>query len=373
MRPRAYPAKRSREQRNGWEDLPPLGDAFWVPVIPHEASSGTDLHESSRHPASRAALAYFFGSGKGKERAALPSTSQATPGTIYHNEEVGSPSESPSEDEPREDECPQKDSSVGYVPPPYGYLFPSRGPYIEPENAENGPRGDLQVPVSTLSSGTPTSRGASIGIALADASAGPEEASAGQEEGELDAESTSTIPRKRKRVSFAGEMTGDAFGEPLFDDTSQYHPNAPHGRGEAGFDRTGHDQAIRNARQKARERMVKHFNTSLASAEYKVGDVVSGTIPPRYKEGKTGVLIGVIHEVLYKDEDDYKHYVLQTPFGIVDRPFAANELLHESMKPENLDELQALTSVSLKAACYRNALAMGTTDRCCHCINGCTY
>ncbi|KAH7020675.1 hypothetical protein B0J12DRAFT_705429 [Macrophomina phaseolina] len=318
-------------------------------------------------------MSAFLESGKGKQRAESPTASQAGPSAAQHDEEVSPSSESTTEDDISEDERPQRSLSVEHVPPPYEYLFPSGRPRDNPENAGDDPQSDPPATVPTPVTTTPTSHGSTTKPALADASTGLEEASTAKEEGDLGAEPTSAASRKRKRVLFAGEMIGDALGEPLIDDTSQHQETVPQGRSENGFDRTGHDQAIRRARQKAREHMVKRFNTSVAPPDYEISDVVSGQVPPPYRGGKATVLLGVIHEVLFNDKDDHKQYVLQTSFGIVDRPFAANELelLHESMRPTDLDTLTAQTPVSCKAACYRNALAMGTVDPRCNCKAGC--
>ncbi|KAH7065084.1 hypothetical protein B0J12DRAFT_693464 [Macrophomina phaseolina] len=153
--------------------------------------------------------------------------------------------------------------------------------------------------------------GATTEPAIAGASAGSVEASAAGEGSGLGVDSTANAPRKRKRVSFAGDMTGDATGEPVQNDTSQDQHQNPAGRSHLGFDRLEHDQTIHRNRQKARERMAVRFNANITSVQFKVGDVGSAQIPPNYPESsKTAVLVGVVHKVIQRPQD-YKMYILQ--------------------------------------------------------------
>ncbi|KAH7028276.1 hypothetical protein B0J12DRAFT_770910 [Macrophomina phaseolina] len=316
----------------------------------------------------------FFASGNRNDRTESPPASQGPLDTAQSNEEVVSSSESSSEEAASEDERVVRALSVEEVPPTYDYLYPDSLPGEGAENAQGDPQGDPQALDSAPVSSASTSHGVATKPAPADASASQLEASVAKEEGDSAAGPTAPVPRKRKRVSFAGEMAGDAYGESLIDDTSQHQLRVPPGRSEIGFDRRGHDQVLRQGRRKGRKRMARRFNTSLTPIHYNIGDVVTATVPPECREGKTAVLLSVIYRVIFEAADDVRYYILQTPFGVVDRPFAAHELelMDGSVRPKDLDSLAANTTISCKAACFRNAIALGVSDPRCNCQKGCT-
>ncbi|KAH7028437.1 hypothetical protein B0J12DRAFT_704549 [Macrophomina phaseolina] len=151
----------------------------------------------------------YLSSGNGKQRAATPPSSQPASGRASVAQQQEDPlgvSEQLSEGEMGIGERPQSSSSVEEVPPKYDYLFPNGRPLEPPENAEGDPQGAPQGPNSCL-------LGATTEPTIAGTSAGSVEASAAGEGSGLSVDSTANAPRKRKRVSFAGNMTGDATGE----------------------------------------------------------------------------------------------------------------------------------------------------------------
>lgn len=93
--------------------------------------------------------------------------------------------------------------------------------------------------------------------------------------------------------------------------------------------------------------MTRRFNTSLTPIYYSIGDVVTATVPPEYKGGKLAVILSFIYRVIFEAVDDVRYYILQTPFGVVDRPFAAHdsELMDGSLRPKDLDSLAANTNI----------------------------
>lgn len=113
--------------------------------------------------------------------------------------------------------------SVEEAPSTYDYLYPDSLLGGGAENAQRDPQCDPQASGSAPVVSASTFHGVVTKPAPADASASSLEASVAKEEGDSAAGPTVPVPRKRKRVSFAGEMAGDAYGESLIDDTSQHH------------------------------------------------------------------------------------------------------------------------------------------------------
>ncbi|KAH7020673.1 hypothetical protein B0J12DRAFT_773977 [Macrophomina phaseolina] len=349
--------ERTRHQLDGWEVPPPVGDAFWEPVLPYKASLDDAIKDCSRGGQSSLVDYASSSSGKGKARADVPGPSQPperTPNAMHQHHDVA--------DGPQRPKILPKGVLTrplcgdGFVefPPPYNVSQAQTAAAGRAENEAQHHKGLTDIPSpSHTSPPTPneperTSHGYTTETTPADALPGPVNASAGESDGDSLPELSNIASRKRKRTA------------------------TPSGRHGTAFDRSGHDQAIRFARQKAREHMVRRFNTSLMPVEYQVGDVVSGTIPTPYRVGKAGVLIGIVHEVVQQPEGA-RMYRMRTPYGVVDRTFAAKELelLHKSMRPDGLNEPQANTTVSMHAASYQNALTLGIADPSCRCKLGC--
>ncbi|KAH7029960.1 hypothetical protein B0J12DRAFT_704424 [Macrophomina phaseolina] len=366
--------ERTKYQLDGWEVPPPVGDAFWEPVLPRQAPFDDALEGCSRGEQSSLVDYASASSGKGKARADVPGPSQPPerpPNAMHQHHDIADGPQRPATLLTGVLTRPLYGDGFVETPPPYNVSQAQAAAAQRAENEAQLHRGLTDIPPPsppTPNEVAGTSHDSTTETTPADALPGLVDAPAGESDGDSLPEPSNIASRKRKRVSFAGELGTD---DPAYD-TSQQETATPSGRHGTAFDHSGHDQAIRFARQKAREHMARRFNTSLMPVEYQVDDVVSGTIPPPYRVGKAGVLIGIVHELVQLPEGA-KMYRIRTPYGIVDRTFAAKELelLHESMRPDGLNEPQANTTVSINVACYQNSLALGIADPRCKCKSGC--